>query len=75
MGKAYSLDLREGVVAALEGGMSTRQAAARFSISIATAGIGHAGSGIEATYGPPNKASRRVRFSMRMRISFSVNSR
>lgn len=38
MGKPYSLDLRERVVAALEGGMSTRQAAARFSIGIATAG-------------------------------------
>jgi transposase len=38
MGKPYSLDLRERVVAALEGGMSTRQAAARYSIGIATAG-------------------------------------
>jgi transposase len=38
MGKPYSLDLRERVVAALEGGMSTRQAAARFSVGIATAG-------------------------------------
>jgi transposase len=38
MGKPYSLDLRERVVAALEGGMSTRQAAALFSIGIATAG-------------------------------------
>jgi transposase len=38
MGKPYSLDLRERVVAALEGGMSTGQAAARFSIGKATAG-------------------------------------
>ena len=38
MGKAYSLDLRERVVAAIEGGMSTGQAAARFSIGKATAG-------------------------------------
>ena len=38
MGKPYSLDLRERVVAALEGGMSTAQAAARFSIGKATAG-------------------------------------
>lgn len=38
MGKPYSLDLRERVVAALEDGLSTRQAAARFSIGIATAG-------------------------------------
>jgi transposase len=38
MGKPYSQDLRERVVAALEDGVSTRQAAARFSIGIATAG-------------------------------------
>ena len=38
MGKPYSLDLRERVMAAIEGGMSTRAAAARFSIGIATAG-------------------------------------
>ena len=38
MARAYSLDLRERVVAAIEDGMSTRQAAARFSIGIATAG-------------------------------------
>ena len=38
MGKPYSLDLRARVMAAIEGGMSTRQAAARFSIGIATAG-------------------------------------
>jgi transposase len=38
MGRPYSLDLRERVVAAIEGGMSTRAAAARFSIGIATAG-------------------------------------
>ena len=38
MGKPYSQDLRERVVAALEGGMSTRQEAARFLIGIATAG-------------------------------------
>jgi len=38
MGKPYGMDLRERVVAAVEGGMSTRQAAARFAIGIATAG-------------------------------------
>jgi len=38
MGKPYSMDLRERVVAAIEGGMSTRAAAARYSIGIATAG-------------------------------------
>jgi putative transposase len=38
MGKPYSMDLRERVVAAIEGGLSTRQAAARFAIGIATVG-------------------------------------
>ena len=38
MGKSYSMDLRERVVAAIESGVSTRQAAARFAIGIATAG-------------------------------------
>ena len=38
MGKPYSMDLRERVVTAIEGGMSTRQAATRFLIGIATAG-------------------------------------
>ena len=33
-----SMDLRERVIAAVEGGLSTRQAAARFSVGIATAG-------------------------------------
>jgi transposase len=39
MGKPYSMDLRERVVAAIEGGESTHQAAARFSIGVATAGV------------------------------------
>jgi len=38
MGKPYSMDLRQRVVAAIEGWLSTRQAAARFAIGIATAG-------------------------------------
>ena len=38
MGKPYSQDLRERVVSALEGGLSIRRAAARFSIGISTAG-------------------------------------
>lgn len=32
MGKPYSVDLRQRVVAAIEGGLSTRQAAARFAV-------------------------------------------
>ena len=38
MGKSYSLDLRRRVVEAIEGGMSTGAAAARFAIGKATAG-------------------------------------
>jgi transposase len=38
MGKPLGIDLRRRVVAAIEGGLSTRAAAARFSIGIATAG-------------------------------------
>jgi transposase len=36
MGKPYSMDLCKRVVAAIEGGISTRQAAVRFAIGIAT---------------------------------------
>jgi transposase len=38
MGRPYSMDLRERVIVAIQSGMSTRQAAARFAIGIATAG-------------------------------------
>ena len=37
MGKPYSMDLRERVVAAVEEGMSRRQAAVRFGVSYASA--------------------------------------
>ena len=36
MGRAYSRDLRERVVAAVEGGMSRRQAAGRYKVAIST---------------------------------------
>jgi transposase len=41
MARALSLDLRRRVVAAIDGGLSTRAAARRFSIGIATAGPWH----------------------------------
>jgi transposase len=41
MAGPYSIDLRVRVIEAIEGGLSTRQAAARFSIGIATAGSWH----------------------------------
>lgn len=41
MAGAYSIDLRVRVVEAIDGGLSTRQAADRFSIGVATAGAWH----------------------------------
>lgn len=41
MARAYSADLRERVITAIENGLSTRKAAAQFSIGIATAGAWH----------------------------------
>jgi transposase len=41
MAGAYSVDLRIRVIEAIEKGLSTRQAAAHFSIGIATAGAWH----------------------------------
>jgi transposase len=38
MARAYSLDLRRRVIEAIAGGLSTREAARRFAIGIATAG-------------------------------------
>ena len=41
MARAYSLDLRRRVIEAIKGGLSTRKAARRFAIGIATAGAWH----------------------------------
>lgn len=41
MARAYSLDLRQRVIDAIEGGLSTREAALRFAIGKATAGAWH----------------------------------
>jgi len=41
MARAYSLDLRQRVVDAIEEGLSSREAARRFAIGIATAGAWH----------------------------------
>jgi transposase len=41
MARPYSVDLRVRVIEAIDGGLSTRQAAARFAIGIATAGAWH----------------------------------
>lgn len=38
MARAYSVDLRKRVVEAIDGGLSTREAARRFSIGISTSG-------------------------------------
>jgi len=37
MSKALSVDLRDRVIAAIEGGLSCRQAAARFGVSASSA--------------------------------------
>ena len=42
MGKPLGMDLRHRVIAAIEGGLSTRAAAARFSIGMQRLGPGHA---------------------------------
>ena len=41
MGLSYGIDLRERVVAAIEAGLSHRQAAKRFCVAISTAGNWH----------------------------------
>jgi len=41
MGLAYGIDLRERVVAAIEAGLTHRQAGARFSVAVSTAGNWH----------------------------------
>ena len=41
MARAFSMDLRRRVVDAIDGGLSTRAAARRFAIGIATAGAWH----------------------------------
>ena len=57
MGKAYSMDLRERVVGAIEGGLSTRQAAAQFAIGIATARLKRATGALRpAKQGKPKGA-------------------
>ena len=41
MGLSYGIDLRERVVAAIEAGLSHRQAGARFCVAVSTAGNWH----------------------------------
>ena len=41
MGWAYGIDLRQRVVDAIEGGLTHRQAAARFQVAVSTAGNWH----------------------------------
>jgi transposase len=41
MGRAYGIDLRERVVAAIEGGLSHRQASEWFRVAVSTAGNWH----------------------------------
>jgi hypothetical protein len=73
MGKPYSMDLCERVVAAIEGGESMHQAAARFAIGIATAGVWARLKPSTGTFVLPNRASRRGPCWMLMRISFCAH--
>ena len=41
MSRSYSEDIRVRVIAAVRGGLSTRQAAARFGIGVSTVGAWH----------------------------------
>jgi hypothetical protein len=68
MGKPYSMDLRERVVAAIESGLSTRQKAARFAIGIAIAGT-WARCGQRGRFALPNRATRKVPCLMGTRLS------
>lgn len=58
MGRALGMDLRLRVVRAIDGGVSTREAARRFAVGIATAGAWHrlwrrTGSVAPGRQGPP----------------------
>jgi transposase len=72
MGKPYSMDLRERVVSAIEGGVSTRQAAERFVIGIATAGTWARLKRQRGKFALPNRVNRRDPCLMGTRISFSA---
>lgn len=61
MGWAYGIDLRRRVVDAIEGGLSHRQAAARFCVAVSTAGNWHrlwraTGSARPGRQGPPRRS-------------------
>ena len=75
MARAYSLDLRRRVVDAIEGGLSTREAARRFAIGIATAGAGAGSGGGRGMYGPAVRVSPRAPSSIRMRTLSSASSK
>jgi len=74
MGKPYSMDLRERVVAAIEGGESTYQAAARFSIGIATAGAWARLKRATGDVRPAKQGKPKGAVWMPMRISFCAHS-
>ena len=73
MGKPYSMDLRERVVAAIEGGESTHQAAARFAIGIATAGVWARLKRSTGEVRPAKQGKPKGPCWMRMRISFCAH--
>ena len=70
MTRSLSADLRGRVIAAIEEGLSTREAARRFQVGISTAGSWYRRYRDTGEPLPASRASRRVRSLIRMRSSF-----
>ena len=70
MTRSLSADLRGRVIAAIEEGLSTREAARRFQVGISTAGSWYRRYRDTGETVARNRASRRVRSLIRMRSSF-----
>lgn len=71
MTRSLSGDLRGRVIAAIEDGVSTREAARRFRIGISTAGAWHRRYRETGETQARKQGQRRARSSIRTRLSFS----
>ncbi len=65
MGKPMSMDLRERVVAAVDGGMSRHKAAERFGVSVSSAIRWTSRARRLGRFGPGRKAATRARAASR----------
>jgi transposase len=70
MAGSLSVDLRERVVAAIEGGMSRRQAAVHFRVGVSRRSAGWRGRGIPETFAPSRWAAITARRRWKLRRSF-----